>query len=401
VLTTSAFGSPAPDVDDPALEVVRAWEPVGLYRRLRRPGQGSGLFPPSYERTDPGRLRGLLGLARRFLLIPDGQVTWVPAALVQAARLLRRTPVELLYSSHPPASGHLLALLLKWATGLPWVADFRDGWTSDPLDPGLEHGGWRLALEQALERAVVRRADAVVAATEISAAHLRQLCGPETDKVKVIPNGFDPEALGPPAPLPPLSPPLRLVHTGAFRYSHPRRTPFPLLAALDLLLAEDPAWAGRLQVVLVGQLTPEEEAATAGLVQAGLVELVGPQPREEALRLQAAAHLLLLVDHVRPWPASNVPGKLYEYLAAGRPVLALCGPGMVQRLLSELDAGRCVAGDDPVAIAAALRDLYRAFVEGRMPSPARPEQLLRFHRSRLAGELAACFDQVLAKKGTR
>jgi glycosyltransferase involved in cell wall biosynthesis len=394
VLTTSAFGAPVPGPDEPALEVVRAWEPVGLYRRLRQPVSGAPV--PSYARTDPGRLRGVLGLVRRFALIPDGQVTWVPAALAQATRLLRRRPVELLYSSHPPASAHLLALLLKRATGLPWVADFRDGWTSDPLDPELERCRWRLSLEQRLERSVVRRADAVVAATEISADHLRQLCGSATTKVRVIPNGFDPEALGPAAPLPPRRLPLRLVHTGSFRYSHPCRTPFPLLAALTLLLAEDPAWGARLRLVLVGQLSPEEEAAATVLARAGVVELVGPQPRAEALRLQATAHVLLLVDHVRPWPASNVPGKLYEYLAAGRPVLALCGAGMVQRLVTELGAGWCAAGDDPAAIAAALRGLHQAFATDRMPAPVQPERLVRFHRSRLAGELAACFDQVLA-----
>jgi glycosyltransferase involved in cell wall biosynthesis len=329
------------------------------------------------------------------VLIPDGQITWVPAALVQALLSLRRQPAQLIYSTYPPASDHLLALLLQRMTRLPWVADFRDSWTADPLDPELEADTWRRRREERLEQRVVRCADAVIAATGISAEHLRRHCRPGEDKVRVIPNGFDPDLAGP-SGAPPVAPPLRLVHTGSFAASHPRRSPGPLFAALQRLLDLDRAWAWRLRLILVGALRADEAAAVAPLVAAGMVEAVGPQPRSVAAQLQRSAHVLLLVDHPRPWLASNVPGKLYEYLAAGRPVLALCGPGETQRLLERLGGGRCVASEDVQAIAQTLVEWYEAMLAGCLPAPVPPEALQPFWRPQQAAALAACFDQVRA-----
>lgn len=396
VLTTSAFGGDV--VDEPAAQVMRAWEPLGPYRRWRR---GGAVAPvPSYERTDPGSWRRPLAWARRHVLIPDGQITWVPAALAQALVALRRQPAQLIYSTYPPASDHLLALLLQRATRLPWVADFRDSWTADPLDPELEADTWRRRREERLERRVVQCADAVITATETSARYLRRHCGPAGDRVRVIPNGFDPGLAGPYG-APPVGPPLRLVHTGSFAASHPRRSPGPLFAAMRRLLDLDRTWAQRLRLVLVGALRADEATAAAPLVATGMVEAVGPQPRSVAMELQRTAHVLLLVDHLRPWPASNVPGKLYEYLAAGRPVLALCGPGETQQLLERLGGGRWVTGDDVGAIAAALVEWYGAMEAGRLPPPVAPEALEPFWRPRQAAALAACFDQVRAVAGRR
>jgi glycosyltransferase involved in cell wall biosynthesis len=395
VLTTSAFGD-APVAGSEA-PVRRAWEPLALYRwlfnRQVRSGQAS-----SSARTDPGPFSGMVGWLRRYVLIPDGQLFWLPAALVCALRALRTCPAEILYSTYPPASSHLLGILLKKITGLPWVADFRDAWTCDPLDPALVEIPCRRALERRLEQAVIRAADAAIAATELSAAYLRQAYPAAAPKIQVITNGFDPEDFRGVATeiAPPLRDPLRIVHTGSFSRSHPQRTPRPLFAALASLLDEDPAWARRLRLTLVGRLSPAEQEAAVGLVRAGIVELTGPQERGTALAFQAQAHVLLLVDHPRPWPATNVPGKFYEYLAMQRPILALSGPGMVARLLDELGAGYRAPVDDPPAIRRTLVDLYAGFHAGRLHGRIETAALRPFHRRALTHQLALCFDRVLA-----
>lgn len=397
MLTTAAFGRAAPadrQLEAPAL---RAWEPLSLYRwlfnRQVRTGQAA-----SFVRTDPGVLRGLRASLRRYALAPDGQLlTWLPAALLRGLRALRSQPADILYSTYPPASAHLLGLLLKRLTHLPWVADFRDAWTCDPLDPALEEMPYRRALEQRLEEAVVQAADAVLATTAVSAEYLRQSYPRAADRIQVISNGFEPEEFEgfDSAHRPPPGEPLRLVHTGSFSASHPRRTPQPLFAALTQLRAADPAWAGRLRLVLVGHLSPAEQQAAAQLVDAGMVELLGPRERHEALACQAAAHVLLLVDHARPWPASNAPGKFFEYLAMRRPILALCGPGTVERLVHQLRAGYCAPADDPQAIRRALVDLYERFRAGSLECQVDEASLRPFHRRHLAGELARCFDRLL------
>lgn len=389
VLTTAAFGG------ESDAQVQRAWEPLKLYRQLcnRQARAGSA---PSSLRTDAGRFRGLVAWLRHWAVFPDLQVTWVPFALQRAIEVVERQAPAALYSTYPPASAHLLGLWLKRRTGLPWVADFRDSWTTDPLDPALP--AWRLALERQLEQAVVEAADVVVTATELSAGYLRQLYPRAADRVRVITNGFDPEEFAGAHAAPPSGGPLRLVHTGSFSYSHPQRSPRALFAALESLLAEDRAWAGRLRLVLAGNISPAERQQAAALEGAGMVECLGAVERRQAISLQQEAHLLLLLDHARPWPASNVPGKFYEYLAARRPILALCGPGMVADLTHRLGTGFHAPPDEVQAIRQVLVEAWERFVRGALPGAVAADQLRPYHRRELTGQLAGCFDALLARR---
>jgi glycosyltransferase involved in cell wall biosynthesis len=412
VLSTRAFG----EADD---GVLRPWDPVGAYRRARNPAARSDAAAASRTRTPrPSWLARL----RRRALIPDGHVTWLPSAAWSSLRQLRRDPADIIYTSAPPFSAHLLGRFLKAQTGRPWVADFRDAWLYDPLDPALLELPWRQELERRMEEAVVADADLVVAATETTAQDLRRRYPRQAAKIRLITNGFDPddamplpeglvidgeartgpaasrdaqdsEAMSPdtgqrPAPS---DRPLRLVHTGSFAYSHPERTPLPLLAALRRLVDLEPIWRERLELVLVGELSPEEQQAAAGIAT-----VVGNVDRPVALDWQRRADVLLLVDHRRPWPASNAPGKLFEYLATRTPLLALCGPGEVQRLVDELGAGVVAPPDDKDAIDDTLRHLWESHVDGTLPRVAAP--LEPFHRRHLTGQLAALFEEVLVDK---
>jgi glycosyltransferase involved in cell wall biosynthesis len=286
--------------------------------------------------------------------------------------------------------------LLKELTGLPWVADFRDSWIYDPLDPVLGEYPYRRAFEARLEEAVIRGADAVVVATEAVAEHLRPAYPDAAARIRIVTNGFEPADFARSAP-PPARDPLRLVHTGSFSLSHPQRTPQPLFAALEAMLAADRDWARRVHLELVGPLSLDEERAAAGLAEAGVVHLAGPQTRAEALTRQQAAHVLLLVDHVRDWASTNVPGKFYEYLAVQRPVLALGSEGMVERLVRELGVGLFVRADDPAAIRAALEELYARFSRGALGARVDPKILCRYHRRELTRELASIFDQLVER----
>jgi len=407
VLSTGAFGSRAHD------GVVRCWEPVALYRRLLNPAARSDPEAASRTRT-AGPQAGWLRALRRVLFVPDGQITWLPGAAWSALRALRRQPTDLIYTSSPPWSAHLLGRFLKEQTGLPWVADFRDAWIYDPLDPALLTMPYRRELERRLEASVLAEADAVITATQITADDLRRRYPEQAHKIRIVTNGFDPgdgtplpEGLvidagtrsGPqageteeatPAGSPRVNGPLRLVHTGSFAYSHPQRTPMPLLSALRRLIELEPVWSQRLQLTLVGELSPEEQSAAAGVAR-----VVGAVDRATALGYQQRADVLLVVDHRRPWPASNVPGKLFEYLATGKPLLALCGPGEVERTVTELHAGLCVAPDDVDAIDEALRDLWRRHEEGTLPRVT--ASLQPYHRRELTRQLAVCFDEVLRR----
>lgn len=415
ILTTSAFGRT--EREGAGGGVLRAWEPLACYRWLLNGAVRRNKSTAAARRSDPGPASGLVRLLRRWVMIPDGQVTWLPAAAAVGLQHLRSDPAQVIYSTSPPASAHLLGMLLKSLTGLPWVADFRDSWVSDPLDPAVFDVPGRRRLERRMERAVVTAADAVVTATEISAGLLCEFHPEVARKIRVITNGFDPneesassvgagerwqrregERGGGAAPS---SDPGRLdiVHTGSFSLSHPQRGPQPLFAALHSLLREDGSWAGRIRLVLAGRLTVAEIAAASDLCAAGVVDVRGEMGRAACLDLQRRAGALLLLDHRRQGGAlsSNVPGKLYEYLAAGRPILALCGEGMVARLVDDLQAGMRAVPDEPEAIRRLLVDAFERFRTGNLSFAVPTERLRRFHRRELARQLADCFDEVVGR----
>ena len=188
ILTTSAFGR----TEREGGGVLRAWEPLACYRWLLNGAVRRNKNTAAARRSDPGPASGLVRLLRRWVMSPDGQGTWLPAAAAVGLQHLRSDPAQVIYSTSPPASAHLLGMLLKSLTGLPWVADFRDSWVSAPLDPAVFDVPGRRRLERRMERAVVTAADAVVTATEISAGLLCEFHPEVAQKIRVITNGFDP-----------------------------------------------------------------------------------------------------------------------------------------------------------------------------------------------------------------
>ncbi|MEE2657794.1 MAG: glycosyltransferase [Candidatus Latescibacterota bacterium] len=409
VLTTSAFGK------DSASDVLRAWEPLALYRRLFNRAARANPAAATRTRTRAGPVSATLNRLRRWVFVPDGQITWLPAAALSALRAARRERVDLVYTTSPPASSHLLGRYLRERLGVPWVADFRDSWVYDPLDPDLLNMPYRRELERRMEQAVAEEADLVIVATQVTASYLTDTYAEAAPRIRLIRNGFDPgDDLASPEDLvvdggvsqrarpsasdqvrPPASGRrrLRLVHTGSFSYSHPARTPEPILIALGQLLDSDKMWRERIELLLVGELSPDEEAMAEPLVEASIVRMSGSVDRATALGFQECADVLLLVDHARPWPSSNAPSKLYEYLATRKPILALCGPGEVRTMIDDLGAGLCAQPNDAEEIRQVLIDVWCRYQGGTLPRVQ--GSLDVFHRRVLTRKLASCFDEVL------
>ena len=348
VLTTSAFGTLADD--DPW--VVRTGDlqsSPALRRLLRRPP-----LPP------PGASPGVSAPVPALLshgLVPDALVAvWLPLVVPHALRLVRRRRIECLVTNGPPDSTHLLGLLMGRARPA-WIADFEDGWRFEP-----QRSGWPTAvqdrLDARLERRVARRVDGVVGIARPIADDFARRFGVAADHV---PNGWDPaldaEVAGVGARVAPREPgTVTLVHTGNLSHAE-RRDPRPLLAALERVAGEEGTAARRLRLVLAGRRTAQDAALLDGLSpRAGaMVQHVGELPRAQAVALQRDADALLLI--ASGWHTSTVTGKLFEYLAAGPPILALTAGNEAARIVAETRRGLVVAPDDVDAIAAALRAL--------------------------------------------
>ena len=222
ILTTATFGS------DLQPFVYRAHEILGIYRFLFNRKQAALDGPErARDRTHVGGLRAVVHQIKRLFLIPDGQMGWLPHALWVGLGLIRRRSISVIYSTGPPFSSHILGMVLQAWSGLPWVADFRDTWTYDPLDEALLNPSMRKQVEARLESMVIHRANGVVAVTDVALEAMRSAYPNRADRIRLIPNGFEPEGIARADNNKRETDRLRLVYTGSFAYSHGARSPRP------------------------------------------------------------------------------------------------------------------------------------------------------------------------------
>jgi Glycosyltransferase Family 4 len=307
------------------------------------------------------------------LLVPDpAAVSWLPFAIPRALRLARAADCAI--TSAPARSTHLIGLALARA-GLPWVADFRDGWRFEDQRPPWAHPALD-SLDAALERAVARRADACVGVTEPITRDLRDRLGA---RAETITNGFDPDDPDLAAADAPPVAPHTVVHTGSLAYGG--RDPAPVIEALRLLQADD------VEVLFAG---PVSAAEWATIEAPGVrARALGSLPRPQALALQRSAGALLLITGDEQ--ASIATGKLYEYFAAGRPILVLGERSEAARLVRETGAGLVTSATDPARIAQALRA-----VMDRRGQP--PTGIERFSYARIAERMEAVIERAIAAR---
>jgi glycosyltransferase involved in cell wall biosynthesis len=291
------------------------------------------------------------------IVVPDlALVGWLPFALPRALSLARAERFDCVITTSPPQSAHLIGAALR-LTGTPWIADLRDGWTYDPPRPPWPAAPQDFA-DRWLERVVLGRADRLVAVTAPIADDLARRLG---RPVAVITNGFDPEeaVAGEDGLLAPDR--HSLVHTGRAGVSG--RSPRALVEGLAELRRRWPETADRLEVVFAGPATADERRLLADERLGGMARSVGMLDRPRALALQRAADSLLVIAQGAS-ARSVATNKLFEYLAARRPVLVLGSESEAARIVAETGGG-IAADDDPGAIAAALRRLVAGDVQAR------------------------------------
>ena len=347
VLTTSAYGPS----DEPGVE--QATDAQLWRARLRGAGRIDALYDSD---TYGGRVHPL----SRVVVPEPLALAWAPFARRRALRLARERSFDCVITTSPPESVHGLGAALG-RRGTAWVADLRDGWTFEPLRPRFPTAAQR-RLDEWLERRRLGAADAVVCVSEPAAADLRRRGIAEP---RLIPNGWDPEQdLGTELTATGLLDPDRvsLVYTG--RFGSYGRDPAALAEALGRLAREDPETAAELELVLAGPLTDAEAELFAADVAPARIVLAGSLERSRALALQREADALLLI--AQPTRSQLLNIKLFEYLAAGRPILALAAGTEAGHVVEET-GGETVRADDPAAIAAALGRLAKGELR---PPPA-------------------------------
>jgi glycosyltransferase involved in cell wall biosynthesis len=312
------------------------------------------------------------------LLLPDQHVLWNLTAVGRAISVVRRENVDVVLTTSPPSSVHLVGAAVKRITGVPWIADLRD--------PVFGHPHRRLELRavRAKERAergviqlVSRYADAVVAASGGIARSVSTLSPRRS--VVIIPNGCDFDDFEGLAYR--QSERFRITHTGMFLG---RRDPRPFLSAVA-------AAGGDVLVRFVGGCRDADRDWARQIGLGDNLEVVDYVPRRRALELQRDSEaLLLLIPDSGGRGRAVLSGKLFEYLAAGRPILAAVPPdGEAAELIRETSAGIVVRPDDVVGLRDAIRELESRWRAGDLDgTPLRPHLRERLSRTHRAADLA-------------
>jgi glycosyltransferase involved in cell wall biosynthesis len=327
-----------------------------------------------------GRLAGAADPVARLLgARPDAFVpstAWAVRGGAAVRRAIRAGSYDAVLATGPPIAGPLAARL--GAAGPPLAVELRDLWAGSPA---FDRGG---PLLPAVEGWVLRRAGAVVAVTPEAADDLSARHPSLAGRVVTIPNGFDPALLDRRAPPPARAGrPLSLIHSGTLSVDRPLA---PLLRVLERAQFRD-----AVRLVLHGHLAPRiaGEVESAGVP----VEVVPPSEWDEAIRRVAAADAALVTQASGAGDATAVAAKAYEYLALGRPVLAITHGGATEGLLRRLGEDRYLARlDDEESIARALGEL----LDGSPYEPIDPVRLEPYSRRRIATDMARLLDRLAA-----
>jgi len=374
--------------DSVSVHTAPSYEPYHFYRALG-----------GKKRQDSADFRGVLeggrrlGLAGRLysafqaaFLVPDPKIGWFRPAMKKAEEILSGGDIDLIFSTSPEATDHVIARALARKTALPWVMDFRDPWTTSLYATKRpEHARKK---EEELELSCLSEASAIsVVQRRYMHEYLEKypLLRDVADKFHILPNGFDPNDFE--GITPRKFDKWTVVYTGSISYP---RDPEPFFIAWNLARQNSEEFRKGAQCLFMGEFDRRFRDLARKYIMENM-QVEGFRNRSEVYSAQLGAGALLLIAE------GYVTGKAYEYLAssliAGRPVLAITEGVDLIKLVSSAGSGECVKPGNPEIIADVLSGMFESRNE-----PVEPDRdfLTRYDRQRITGELAEIFNDLTA-----
>lgn len=355
-----------------------------------RPSGAAGPAKPSQSTI--GDVMGWTdAFVRNNLLIPDDIVLWYRPALQAGIAAVREFKPDVILATAPHFTNLLVGAALSKATGIPWIADYRDLWTGDVLRSWVPP--WRQRVELAMERRILRSASAAITVSEPKSEVVRgRVPNDAACQVVTLTNGYDLEEFDAVVPEKGADGVYRVVYAGRL---FKNRRGYEFVEAVGRLLKSGPAYRTRLRVEYYGGVSPEiAERMDALIAEYGLGDVITFHPDvsyERSKALQKGADALLLIVDGGETTSGVIPGKLFEYVAAHRPLICIAAPGATTEIIERGRLGAVVAPGDVDRLEAALRKLVDAGDAGFRPDKL---YLQQFERSRIVGRLAELLDQV-------
>jgi glycosyltransferase involved in cell wall biosynthesis len=340
-----------------------------------------------------------------FFFIPDNRIGWVPFAFLAMLRKCKKVKFDVIFSTSPPFSVHLAGLIAKFVSKKPWVVDLRDLWF---LHPHKKHATRiHSRISKYIEHTVLKRADKILTVSEPLSEDLKKTY-PDiaSGKFEVIPNGYDQDDLEAKNNVTQNNT-FSIGHIGSLQM-HSGRTPYHFLMALIELKKEVPEFVNEMRVFFVGVIDrPNKEFLNKMIIRFDLkntVHCIDFVSHRQAIKhmKNSSVLLFLIVKSAKDCGSSrgNVSGKLYEYFATGKPILALTEEGPIRDLIKKSGCGILVDYDDTQKIKKEILNCFSKFKEGQLRTKPNWDLITRFERKKLTEQLASILNE-LSESTTR
>lgn len=358
------------DVSDKTIilkhKIVEPYQLASFFSKNRTKKISSGIIPNQKKQS---ALDKAFLWVRGNLFIPDARVFWVKPSVVFLEKYIKENNIDTIITSGPPHSLHLIGLGLKQKIKLHWFADFRDPWTTIGYHKSLLLSHSAAKKHKALEHQVLNTADTIVVTSTTTKTEFQAI----TNKpIEVITNGFDIENSKEQT----LDTTFSLAHIGSFLSE---RNPKLLWETLVELIHEIPDFRNHLQLKFIGAVSQEIlDTVTQFELNSYLVNL-GYVSHNEAIEHQKKSQVLLLIEIDSKDTKSIIPGKLFEYMISGRPIIAIGPKGSdFAEIITKTNTGEFFEYSEKMKLKSVLLDYYNRFLEGNLQSnPVGLEQYSR------------------------
>jgi len=325
----------------------------------------------------------ILLYVRGNFFIPDARVGWVNPSVDYLSNYIKTNAVDVIITTGPPHSMHLIGLELQKRFAVKWIADFRDPWTSIGYHKELKLTDKSAQKHKDLERLVLTKADTIITTSFTTKQEFAEI----TQKpIHVITNGYDIETIEKPA----MDQKFTISHIGSLLS---KRNPHILWKALNEILQENDQFQSDFQLQLIGKVSSEIIDIIKDFKLDAYLNILGYVSHTEALKYQRSSQVLLLIEIDSFETIGIIPGKLFEYMAAERPILAI-GPkeSDVEKIIKDTNAGKYFNYDNFEEVKQYILDCYSKYQQNQLK--VHGIGLQYFSRKKLTEKLAAVIKNV-------
>jgi glycosyltransferase involved in cell wall biosynthesis len=339
----------------------------------------SGIIPNQKKQSF---LEKLMLWVRGNLFIPDARVFWVKPSVAYLEKYIRENEIDMIVTSGPPHSLHLIGLELKQKLNLKWLADFRDPWTTIGYHKSLRLSNYAAKRHKQLEHQVLNSADTIIVTSKTTKSEFQAI----TSKlISVITNGFDVEKVEKQT----LDIKFSLAHIGSFLSE---RNPLILWESLVELLQEIPDFKFHLEIKLMGAVSQEVLETISQFGLNSYLNNLGYVSHAVAVEHQRKSQVLLLIEINSEDTKSIIPGKLFEYMVSERPIVAI-GPkdSDFAEIITNTNTGVFFDYSEKARLKQTILDYYTQFLEGKLQSNG--VGLQHYSRKNLTKQLVELINQ--------